>query len=75
MYPLCGATPAPYVPGRVSQGTFVAYNYAPPRWRTSQYRRSFILLSVSLCNYPADPVFDGVGLAGFKSRGNLFYWP
>ena len=24
------------------------------------------------CNYLADPVFDGVGLAGFKSRANVF---
>ena len=32
----------------------------------------FILLSVSLWNYFANPVFDGVGLAGFKSRANAF---
>ena len=25
-------------------------------------------------NNLADPVFDGVGLAGFKSRANAFYW-
>ena len=29
-------------------------------------------LSVSLWNYLANPVFDGVGLAGFKSRANAF---
>ena len=29
-------------------------------------------LSVSLWNDLADPVFDGVGLAGFKSRANAF---
>ena len=29
-------------------------------------------LIVSLCNDPADPVFDGVGLVGFKSRANGF---
>ena len=32
-------------------------------------------LSVSFWNDLADPVFDGVGLAGFKSRANAFYWP
>ena len=40
--------------------------------RTSQYRVSFIPLSVSLWNDLADPVFDYVGLAGFKSRANAF---
>ena len=64
--------PVPYVPARVTRGALVAhrYTYAPPRCRTSQYRRSFIPLSVSLCNDLADPVFDGVGVAGFKSRAN-----
>ena len=37
-----------------------------------QYRRSFVLLSVSLWNDLANPVFDGVGLAGFKSRASAF---
>ena len=37
-----------------------------------QYRRTFVPLSVSLWNDLADPVFDGVGLAGFKSRANAF---
>ena len=32
----------------------------------------FILLSVSLWNDLSDPVFDGVGLAGFKSMANAF---
>ena len=36
---------------------------------------TFVRLSVSLCNDLADPVFDGVGLAGFKSRANVFYFP
>ena len=48
------------------------YTFAPPRCRTSQYRRSFIPLSVSLWNDLVDPIFDGVGLAGFKSRSNAF---
>ena len=44
-----------------------------PRCRTSQYRSAFMLLSVSLWNDLADPVFDGVGLAGFQSRANAFF--
>ena len=44
--------------------------YAPPRCRTSQYSRTFIPFSVSRWNDLANPVFDGVGLAGFKSRAN-----
>ena len=43
-----------------------------PRWRTLLYRMIFILLSVSLWNDVGDPVFDGVGLAGFKNRANAF---
>ena len=72
MHPLCGALPVPFVPARVTRGALIAhrYTYAPPRCRTSQYRRSFIPLSISLWNDLADPVFDGVGLAGFKSRAN-----
>ena len=34
--------------------------------------RTFIYLSVSRWNYLTDPEFDGVGLAGFKSRANAF---
>ena len=33
----------------------------------------FFLLSVSFWNDLADPAFDGVGLAGFKSRANIFF--
>ena len=40
------------------------------RCRTLQYSRTFIPFSVSLWNDLANPVFDGVGLAGFKSRAN-----
>ena len=74
MYPLNGALPGPYVPVRVTLGAMVSHRrtYAPPRCRTSQYSRTFIPLSVSLWNDFANPVFDGVGLAGFKSRANAF---
>ena len=68
MHPLYGAVPVPYVPVRVTRGAIAhRYTYAPPRCRTSEDRRTFIPLSVSLWNDLGDPVFDGVGLADFKS--------
>ena len=72
--PLCGALPVPYVPVQVTRGALIAhrYTFAPPRCRTSQYPRTFIPFSVSLWNDLVDPVFDGVGLASFKSRSNAF---
>ena len=74
MHPLPGALPVLYVPVRVTRGTLIAHRYtsAPPHCRTSEDRRTFIPLSVSLWNDLVDPVFDGVGLAGFKSRCNAF---
>ena len=74
MHQLNDALPRPYVPVRVTRGALVAhrYTFAPPRCRTSQYSRIFVPLSVSLWNDLADPVFDGVELAGFKSRENAF---
>ena len=74
MHPLYGTLPVPCVAARVTCGAVIAhrYTYAPPRCRTSQYGRTFIPLSVSLWNDLSDPVFDGVGLAGFKSRANAF---
>ena len=74
MHPLNDALPEPYVPVRITRGVLVAhrYTYAPPRCRTSQYCRTFVPLSVSLWDDLVDPVFNGVGLAGFKSRDNVF---
>ena len=68
MHPLNGALPGNYVTVRLTRGALVVhrYTYARPRCRTSQYRRTFVPLSVSFWNDLADPVFDGVGLAGFK---------
>ena len=70
VHPLNGALPGEYVLVRVTRSALVAhrYSYATPRYRTSQYHKTFIPLSVSLWNDLANPVFDGVGLAGFKSR-------
>ena len=75
VHPLNGALPGPYVPVRVTRGALVAhrYTYAPPRCRTSQYRKIFFPLSVSLWNDLANPVLYGVGPAGFKRRANVFF--
>ena len=47
MYPLNDALPGPYVPVRVTRGALAAcrYTYAPPRYRTSQYRGTYLALS------------------------------
>ena len=73
-HPLSGGLPLPHVPARVTRGALGAHRHSfmPPRCRTSQYRRTFVPLSVSLWNDLSDPVFDGVGLEGFKSRANTF---
>ena len=72
---LNGALPRKYVPAWVTCGALVAHRYTcwfclaaePCRL---QYSRTFIPFSVSLWNDLASSVFDGVGLAGFKSRAN-----
>ena len=66
MHPLNEALPGPYVHVRVTRGA---------RWYIilrGILMSRFVLLSVSLRNDLADPVFDGVGLAGFKIRANAF---
>ena len=74
IHPLYGALHLPYVPVHVTRCAVIAhrYTYAHLRCRTSQYRRTFIPLSVSLWNDVGNPVFDGVGLSVFKSRANTF---
>ena len=47
-------------------------SYASHCCRTSQYRRTFIPLPISLWIDLGDLVFDGVRLAGIKSRNNAF---
>ena len=68
--------PALYVPDRVTGGAVIShrFTYALPSCRTSQHCRTFISLSVSLWNDLGDSVFDGVGVAGFKSRANAFFF-
>ena len=54
-------------------GCTAVYIYAPPRCRTSQHRKTFIPLSVSLWNDLADPVFDCVGLYRFLELGQYLF--
>ena len=77
MPPLNGALPGSYVPVWDTRGALVAhrFTYALPLCRTSQYRITFIPLSVSLWNDLASPysmVWDW-----WVSRAGplLFYWP
>ena len=74
MHPLNNALPGPYVQcglhavPRSHIGVLMCRLAAEPA-------KPFFSLSVHLWNDLADPVFDGVGLAGFKSRARLLYWP
>ena len=76
MHHLYCALLRPYVPLLITRGALVAnanrYTYEAIHCRTSKYRRTHILIPVSLWNDLADPVFDGIGLAGIKSRDNVF---
>ena len=74
MHPFYDALPEPDAPVRIIHSAVMAhcYTYAPPRFRTYECRMTFISLSVSQWNNLCDPVFDGVGLAGLKSRANYF---
>ena len=50
MHPLNGALPLPYVPARVTRDALAVHrhSFAPPRWRTFQYSRTFVPHSISL---------------------------
>ena len=67
LHPLNGALPGPYVPARITRCALVHRLAAEPRSAAG-------LLFSSRCpsgsNDPANLVFDGAGLAGFKSKAN-----
>ena len=66
-----GAISRPYVLERVTSGALVARVYlSASSLLDLAGPQDFITLSVSLWNELADPVFDGVGLDGYKSRAN-----
>ena len=75
MHPLNAALPGPYVPVRVTSAALVAhrYTYVPPRCRTSQYRWTFVSLSVSLWNNLADPRIRWCRTGGFQEQGQWFF--
>ena len=64
MHPLYGAFPVPYVPVRVTRGAVIRYTSVHLCASSPQYRRT-------LWNHRGDLVFDGAGLAGYRSRVNL----
>ena len=66
-HPRYGALPGPHVPVLVTSSALVEHCC-----RSSQYHRTFIVLSVFLWKDLGDHVFNSVGLAGFKSRANAF---
>ena len=78
MHPLYGALFLQHVPLRVTRGVLVVHQYtyrllvAEPRMQVPE---DLYALAVSLLNDLSGPVFDGVGLAGFKNSANAFYWP
>ena len=61
MHPLSISFLLLYVPARVSHGTLVSllHSFTPPRCTISQYRRTFVFLSVSVWNHLHYHVFDG----------------
>ena len=61
----------------VTRGALVShqYTYAPLRYRTFQYLRTFIPLSVFLWNDLGETVFEGVGLRVSRAVPMPFYWP
>ena len=77
IHTLCGALPVQYVPLRVTRGTVFShrFTYAPPRCRTSQYRRTFIPLSVSLSNDLSTPRSMVCDWQVSRAEPMPFYWP
>ena len=74
MHPVRGDLPVPCVPVWVTSDALVAhrFTYEPPRCRTTQCRMTFLPLSETLWNDLAYPVFDSLGLLGFKNMDNSF---
>ena len=73
MHPLNDTLPGPYVPVRVTRGALVTSVYlcATSLQNLAVSQDFYSPLSVPLDDL-ADPVFDGVGMEGFKSRANAF---
>ena len=65
MHPLNGALPGPYVPVRVTRGALAAEPHSITGLLFSYH-------DLGTWNDLGGPIFDGVGLAGFKSRANAW---
>ena len=78
MHPLYGPLPVPYVPVLITRRAVIAhrYTYSPPPFRTSQYRPTFMPLSVSLWKVYKWRRVRWCGTGGFqeKSSANFYYW-
>ena len=75
MHPLCGALPVPYVPVLVMRCAVIVTSvhlYASSLQNLAVSPDFYSLVCISVERSYSDPVFDGVGLAGFKSRANAF---
>ena len=77
MHPLSGALPLPYVPARVTRDALVAHrhSFAFPRCRTSEYRRTFVPLSVSLWNDLGCPALMVFHWPILRAEPILSSWP
>ena len=76
-HPLYRALTEPYAPVRVTLSAVIVhrYTYAPSRCRTPQYRRTFIILSVSLWNTLGDTYSMVSDLRVSRARPMPLYWP
>ena len=78
MPPLNGVLSRPYVPVRVTRGALVEHRYT---YGAASLHKLAVPKDFYSLNFPSGtilltpPAFDGMGLAGFKSRENAFYWP
>ena len=73
MHSLYGVLTMPYVPVWVTSGVLVAYHYTLRFLAVEPRSNAVPFTTLSVClEHLADPVFNGVGLAGFKSRANVF---
>ena len=75
MHPFYDALPVPYVQVDAGYMRFfgrTSVYLCASLLKNLQYLRTFILLSLSLCNSLVNPIGRGVGQAGFKSSDNVF---
>ena len=70
VYPLNGALPTPYVPVYIRCSGCTSVHLCTASLQNLAVQQNFYSISVSLWNDLANPIFDGVGLVGFKSKAN-----